>query len=116
MSDPLMEPVRALVYGAGTGDGRETHIIQTPEGQPNIIATYVSPLVGIIARFLVAFLTSIVGLITAGTTTSVIPAHDFRDLLLKCASLSIGIAIVGLMKDLVTIFTSVSEKFPLMRA
>jgi hypothetical protein len=114
--ETTMEPIRALVMGAGTGDGRETHLIQTPAGQPNIIATYVTPLVGLTARFIVAFLTSIVGLITAGTTTSVIPAHDFKDLLLKCASLSVGIAIVGLMKDLVTVFTSVANSYPLLKA
>lgn len=70
----------------------------------------------LLVRFINAFLTMLVALTSAGMTTNIIPAKDFMDLVLKCATLSVAGAGLGLMKDLVTIFGKLEQKIPLLRA
>ncbi len=113
-----MEPQAPnVVTMIGTGDGGITpQLVKTPAGQPDLRIQIISPVVGITSRFVVTFLGSVVGLIGAGSASTIIPAHDFMDLFWKCCQLSLGAAIVGLCKDLVTIFTKLSNKFPLLDA
>lgn len=106
-----METVTTTIIG--TGDGA---LLITPPGQPNVALRYISPIVAITSRFLVTFLTSVVGLLGAGSATAIIPAGDFADLFAKCCWLSLGAAVVGLCKDLITIFTRLSQKYPLLDA
>lgn len=111
-----LEPVQALVIGS-TGDGGTVQkTIQTPDGQPNIIIQVVSPMLAILVRFVNSFLVMLVSLVSAGMTTNIIPAKDFWDLVVKCATLSVAGAGLGFLKDLVTVFGNLEKKFPLLRA
>lgn len=111
----VVAPIQALIIGTGDG-GSTQQVVHTPAGQPNIVVTYITPLVALFVRFVDTFLTVLVATMTAGMTTSIIPAHDFFDLLCKCASLSVAGAVLGLLKDLLTVFTSLKQKFPLLGA
>lgn len=110
----LIEPVNALVISSGTGDGKA--VIETPDGHPNIVIQVVTPLAAILFRFANSFLTMLVSLVSAGMTTNIIPASDFYHLVMKCAILSVAGAGLGFLKDLVTIFSKLEQKFPLLRA
>lgn len=110
---PIQPVVTTII---GTGDGAKSQTIKTPEGQPDIRVEIISPLVGITSRFIVTFLTSVVGLLGAGSASTIIPASDFLDLLWKCCALSLGAAVIGLFKDLITVFTRLTQKFPLLDA
>lgn len=109
-----IQPVQAVIIG--TGDGTVKQVIETPAGQPDLIVTYIGPVLAILVRFVNTFLTILVGLVSAGMTTNIIPAHDFVELVWKCAQLSVAGAGFGLLKDLVTVFGKLEQKFPLLRA
>lgn len=118
MTDDKMtpiEPIKVAVIGTGTGDGSPmtSQMLVTPDHQPNVMVKIVTPLVAIGIRFANAYLTALVGLVLAGSTTTAIPAKDFGDLLLKCASLSLAGPVVALVKDIITILTGLERKFPL---
>lgn len=55
----------------------------------------------------------LVGLLSAGMTTNLIPSSDFIHLVFKCATLSLAGAALGLLKDIVTIFGKLEQKYPL---
>ena len=106
-----------LVSSTGTGDGgTKTALIQTPAGQPNILATYITPVAALLSRFVTYFLTNLLGVMTTVSATGMIPFHDFKDLLLKSATISLGGALLSSGKDLLTLFTAISKKFPLLDA
>lgn len=108
--------VQALVI-AGTGNGGMVEkTIVTPPGQPNIIIQVVSPMLAILVRFVNSFLVMLVSLVSAGMTTNIIPAKDFMDLVVKCATLSVAGAGLGFLKDLVTVFGALEKRWPLLRA
>lgn len=123
-------PVRALVIGNAHVMGEpdepappkvglaiaQPHTFETPAGQPNIIIQVVTPLAALVVRVLVVFLQTLLGLLTAGMTTTIIPATDFRDLVVKCASLSIAAAGICLLQNLITLFSKLEQRFPLLRA
>lgn len=99
----------------GTGDGRiKTQLMETPSGQPDVVVALIPTALGVLVRFVDTFLTILVSLVSAGMTTSVIPAHDFLDLAGKCASLSIAGAGFGMLKDLVVIAGRLKKRFPLL--
>lgn len=85
----------------------------TPDHQPDIAVTLVQPLVAIGIRFVNTFLTSLLGILTGALATDVITASDFTHLLYKCAGLSVAGAIIGLIKDLITVFGKLEGKYPL---
>lgn len=114
--DPNEEqPIAVAVVG--TGDGRAPMLAGatavTPPHLPNLAILVVSPLLAIVIRFVNSYLTVLVGLVAAGMTSNVIPYTDFLDLVKQCAGLSIAGAGVGLLKDVLTIFTRLESKFPL---
>lgn len=122
MTDPIktatepIQPVVITVIG-GTGDGGAPlttgTVATTPDHQPNIVLTVVTPLVAILVRFINVYVGMVVGLLGTAMTSNAIPAPDFWHLFLKCASLAIGGAVVLSMKDIVTIFGKLEGKFPL---
>lgn len=101
----------------GTGDGRGlssgTEVVTPGAHEPNVVFTVVQPVVAIVIRFVNAYLTMLVGTITAGMGTSYIPFTDFMDLLSKSAIISLVPAFVGLLKDCATIFGRLEERNPL---
>lgn len=119
---PTTDVIKVPVI-AGTGDGRlptELHgtLLPTPgSANSNIVAIVVQPLVALLVRTIHTYLTTLVGLVTAAMTPygqAIMPTSDFFDLLQKTALLALVPAIVGLLKDCLTIFGRLEGKFPLM--
>lgn len=122
MTDPILDPAKTIPTATppvtltviGTGDGLvNCTTARTPPDQPNIIIQVVAPVVAIAIRFVNVYLGMIVGLLATAMTSNAIPAPDFGHLILKCAGLAIGGAVVLSLKDLVTVFTGWEKKFPL---
>lgn len=102
------------VRDEGTGSPiTNGQIVVTPDHQPNLVVRVVTPLVAIAVRFANAYLTSLVGFVTAGLTTNMIQAPDFLHLVIKCAGYSLAGPCVALAKDLVTILSGLEKRFPL---
>lgn len=89
-------------------------VLNTPDHQPNVIVKVVTPIKAITIRFINAYLTMLVSLVGAGMTTNIIPADDFLHLVLKCATLALASAGLGLLKDLVTVFGKLEQSNPLL--
>jgi hypothetical protein len=119
MTDVKTEPLPPVpVTIIGTGDGGSPSlagtIATTPGQQPNLLVVVVTPLAAITVRALNNFFTMLVALVGAAMTSNVIPASDFWHLVLKCATLSVAGAGLGALKDIVTIFSKLENKFPLL--
>ncbi len=112
-----MAPVQIMAIGTGTGTGGpKEQLVETPEGQPDVLVRYITPLVAILVSAAYTFLTVLVPTVSAGMTTNLIPATDFMDLLGKCASLSVAGAGLDILKNLITLFTTLKQKFPILGA
>ncbi len=115
-----LAPIQALVIGTGadmaTGDGTiagddKKQVIVTPHGLPDIVVTVISPLLAIIARAGNVFFQTLVGLIVIGPT-GLIPVNTWRVSVLIAATAGV----VCVLQSLVTIFSNLEKKFPLLRA
>ncbi len=116
-----MEPINVTVIGTGPGSLPRSEVMipaMTPEGLPNLRIDVVRPLVAMSIRFGHIYLTILVGLVTAGITPKgaeiLMPVGDFRDLLWNCSLLAISGAVVDLLKNLVTIFGRLENKYPFL--
>ena len=111
-----LEPVTVTLIGTKADDipSPGTVAVTPKQTQPNLIVNVVTPAAAILIRFVNAYLTLLVGLVTAGMATNIIPATDFGQLVLACAKLSVAGAGLGLLKDLVTIFGKLEQRFPLL--
>ena len=125
MTDPIktttevIPPVSVAIIG-GTGDGgaplTSNTLATTPDHQPNLIVTVIQPVVAILVRFVNLFLTTLVGLVMAGMTPAggrLLYTGDFLHMFALCASLAFPGAAVGLVKDCITVFGRMEQKFPL---
>lgn len=114
-----LHPVPVTVIGTGSATAGPaplttgTTAITAAEHQPNLLITVISPIAAILIRFINSYLTVLVGLVAAGMTSDVIPYTDFLDLLLRCAGLSVAGAGLGLLKDIVTVFSGLERRYPL---
>lgn len=109
-------PVTVTLIGSGTGDGSpipNNSMLRTPDHQPNIIVKVVTPLAAVLIRFVNAYATVWVGLVTVGLTTDELPAADFAHLAWKCAGLSLAGPIVSAVKDCITILGNLEKKYPI---
>lgn len=88
-------------------------VIVTPDHQPNIVVNVVTPIIAIASRFITSFLTALLGILTGAMATQVITATDFLHLVYKCAGLALAGAVIGLIKDLITVFGKLEGKYPL---
>ena len=104
-------PVSVAVVG--TGDGTEIRAV-TPGGSPDILVTVVTPARAIAIRLANIYVTIFVGLLAAGMTTNILPYDDFSALFTRCMELSIPGTVVGLLKDVVTLFGRLETKYPLI--
>lgn len=111
-----VEPVTAVVVGTGDGSKLTTGTVATTPGahEPDIRTYVIGPFVAAGIRFVNVFLTVLLGILTGAMATNVIPATDFVHLLWKCIGLSVAGATIGLIKDLITIFTRLEQKYPLL--
>lgn len=111
--------IPTTVIDIGDAKHLETGVIaQTPgASQPNLAVQVIQPAVAIGVRFASIYLTIFLGLVTAALTPqgqNAIPWHDFSQLLLTCATLSLSGAVLDLVKNLVTIFGRLEGKYPLL--
>ena len=108
-------PVQVAVIG--TGDASHlpsgTEAVTPGHNQPNVVTTVVTPMVAIGIRFANNYLQTLLGIITAGMATNIIPFTDFVDLLTKSALVSLVPAVVALLKDVITIFGRLEQSHPL---
>jgi hypothetical protein len=114
-----VEPVQVAVIGTGDGSRLTTGVEAKTEGshEPNIVVTVVGPLFAILIRFANAYLTTLVGLLTAGVTPAggkILYTSDFYHLVLTCASLALAGPGLAFFKDLVTVFGRLESKYPLL--
>lgn len=114
---PVIAPLPVVLVGVRENEGapiQNGQVIETPDHQPNLVARVIAPIVAIAVRFANAYLTALVGLVTVGLTTDMLPATDFLHLVIKCAGYSLAGPCVSLIKDLITIFGKLERKFPLL--
>ncbi len=114
-----MEPVTVLAIGTGAApEGMPTtanQLVATPEGHKDVVIKFITPLVAITVGFIVTFLTTLIAVIAAGgAAPDMIPFTDFMQLLEKGAKIATVGAGINLLKDLLTLFTSIKNKFPLL--
>lgn len=111
-----VENVAVAIIGAGDSSKLATGEIAITPGPhlPNVIISVVSPIAAIIVRFINTYLTTLLGVLTGAMATNVIQATDFIHLVFKCAGLSLVPAGIGLIKDCITIFGKLEQKFPLI--
>src|SRR5262245_2945594 len=123
---PTMPPIPVKVVGI---PGTETQkVMPLPPGssvtavtpsshQPDFHVQVISPLLAVFVRVAYAFLLSYVGLLTAAMTPEGqrhLYTSDFVHLLRTCADLSLPIAGLGLLKDMLTIFQKLEGKYRLL--
>ena len=115
-------PVKVAVI-AGTGDGSlPAHLheqtLGTPgSSTPNVVLKVVPVAAALAIRFGNAYVTTLVGIVTAMMTPygqDMIPSRDFADVLSKAALLAISGPVVDLLKNLITVFGKLEGKYPLM--
>lgn len=111
-------PVTVAIVGTGDGSRLASGTVATTAGshEPNIVIQAVQPVVAVGVRFANTFLIQLVGLLVAAMTptgATVLHARDFFHLVALCAGLALPGAGLGFLKDLVTIFGRLEQKFPL---
>lgn len=110
-------PVTVLAIGTGTGDGRapSNQMVTTSFHQKNVVMHFVTPLAAITIGFVVTFLTVLLAVITAASAApDMIPFTDFVQLLEKASAVALTGAVLNLLKDLLTLFTDLKNKYPLL--
>lgn len=113
-------PVTISIVGTGNGTGGgdaptpNQTIAKTPGEGPNLLVNVVPPMMAVLVRFLNTFLTSFVGLLTAagfgvGTTLGA----NLQGTIREAATVSLVIAAMATLKNLITIFGRMEGKYPL---
>lgn len=116
MSDTTIDAEKVTIIGTGDGFSPLTSgtVASTPDHLPNLVLNVVTPVVAIAVRAINTYLTLLVGVLTAGMTSNLLPYHEFYPLLIFSAKLAVSGAIVGTLKDVVTVFGKLEGKFPLL--
>lgn len=105
--------VKVAMIGTGDG-GLKSGTAVTSGDQPNIAYQVIGPIRAIAIRAIKTYLTIFVALIGAGFTTTVLPWHTFAELATVSGKLALSGALLGLVKDLLTVFTDLEKRFPLL--
>lgn len=103
-----------VIGGTSTGHQLTSGVVKTEGLQPNLLVNVVNPLVAILVRFGHTLGTLMVGIITAGMVSDVLPVEEFTDLFWVALKLSFSGAAVGAIKDVITILGKLEGKFPLL--
>lgn len=110
MADERPSQQIMVVTPTGTGDsGQKTQVIATPHGQPDLVVSYVKPIVPILVRAGYAFFTALSGSVVAGESGA---AHveAWRTSL----TFALGAALVSVVLNMVTIFSQLEKKYPII--
>lgn len=113
--------VRTEGTGTPLVDGQ---VIVTPDHQPNLVMQIVGPVTALLVRNVYLYLKSLLGTLTTTMGTAVIPtggnpvleamhALTFVQLLVTAAGLAVAPTAIGILGDLITIFSGLEKKFPL---
>lgn len=121
-----MDDVKVIAVSTGGGGALQpgTHVEGvTPASQPNIAVQVIGPVAAVVARFGHLYLVTLLGIVTAGlaagttdptNTTALLHYNDFADLLWKSSAMSLATPGIGLIKDLITIFGRLEQRFPFL--
>ena len=116
-----MEPVQISIVG-GTGSGGDVSntppkmMAETASGQPDFVVNIIRPSLAIFVRFIHLFLTTFVGALTAAGIggENLLGATDFQGVVQHGALMALSVGGTGFLKDLVTVFSRLEGKYPLM--
>ena len=117
-----IEPLQVTIIGTGDASRLTTGMTATTEGahMPNFVTVIVPPIVAVGVRAAYLFMFTLTGFLTIKMTPAssnavltAIQAADFYHLVLAGASVSASAALFGLIKDVTTILSGLSAKFPL---
>ena len=113
---PSDTPVTVLAIGTGDGGPMPTQqLVTTGANQKDVVIKFITPLAAITVGFIVTFLTVLLAVIAAGgASPDMIPFADFAQLLEKASKVALTGAVINLLKDLLTLFTSLKSRFPLL--
>lgn len=96
---PVLDPPPITVtVSSSTGTGPGTII--TAPGRPNIILKVLSPVRMVGKAALKTFIQTLIGVLTAGPATGLVPATDFTHYLVTSASLSVGAGVVAALQEI----------------
>lgn len=121
-----MDDVKVVVAASGSGNGlRPGQHMEgvTPSGQPNLAVQVIGPLAAVAVRFGHLYFVTLLGIVTAGlatgsadpnNTNALLHYTDFADLLWKSSAFSLATPAIGLLKDLITIFGKLEQRFPFL--
>lgn len=113
-----MTQPKAITIVTENPDINTDKVVVTPSGEPNIIFTYINPIVGMLVRTARTFLQSWLGIVTAGMAAKtmdvgqVFPAMDFYTLALVALSGSVAAAVITFVQNLIELLGNLNEKFP----
>lgn len=107
-----MDPVQVAVISTGDGGLKHDTVAHTPPGQPNVLFNVVSPAVALAVRFANQFVTTFVGLIPVAVGAA--QADLFHANVAGMAITAFSVASVDFLKNLVTIFKQLEQRYPLL--
>ncbi len=119
---PPKAPITISIIGTGTGDGGGVAptpngtLATTPGHQPNLIVQVIGPIVAVLVRAVVLFLTTFsAALSVAGIGgDKILPVNDLHHAVMLAVYLGGTAAGLGTIKNLITIFGRLEGKFPLL--
>lgn len=110
-----LPPVTVTAVTTGDASRLSDLVIETPgTHQPNLIVQAIPPLLALAVRFAKTFGVAWLGIVTGAMSSTILPFTDFQDLAVKACGLSLAGAVVGLVKDLITVFGRLEQKYPLL--
>lgn len=117
MTDTPLPIKVAVVAGSGTSTGDGRILVTTPGHGPDWLVKVISPAQAIAVRFVNTFGVQFIGLVTAAMTPvggHLLYTRDFLHMAVTCASLALPGALLGLAKDIFTVFGKLEGKYPLL--
>lgn len=114
--DPKAQnPPTAIVVSATAKAGQT---LETPKGIPDILIKVVTPIFAIFVRAMKAFLDALLASLTTvgfGAVTSTLPIHDALSVLKVSASIAAASAIMSVLRNALTLFTYLGDKYPILK-
>ena len=109
------KPVTISIVGTGNSEGGgvaptpDGTIATTPGEQPNLLVNVVPPVIAIAVRFVNQWLIAFGGFIGADVITPDLFSLDLRQMALA----ALATALIGLIKNLITVFGRLEGRYPL---
>lgn len=109
-------PVQVAIVGTGDASRLPSGVEAVTPGahMPNVVTRVVTPLLALFIRLVNVFLPVFSGILLGAMASDAITASDFLHLVYKCAGLSLAGTSISFLKDLITIFGKLEQKYPLL--